>query len=130
MDIGRVKSIIKSGEQDFLASEILASALTKDSLGWGAVYKLKYDALHELAEAFLLSKKLKSTNHLCLFALVCAECSNLNWTFLETIRTKRNGLNYYGECINYNEYILLDAEFRNHFEKLKVLILEQLNIEQ
>src|SRR3989338_2890920 len=39
----------------------------KENNQWNSVYKLSYDALHQLAEAYLFIDKIKGDNHQCLF---------------------------------------------------------------
>ena len=73
---------------------------------WSAGYDSLYDALRLLVEAFLIFDKVRSSNHQCLFAYLC--CKNpeleLDWGFFERIRTRRNGMNYYGEPITAEKF--------------------------
>ena len=90
------------------------------------LYKLSYDALHMLAEVLLIFNRVKSSNHKCLFAYLCYNYKGYDWVFFERIRTKRNGMQYYGEGISYEDWkeISFQAEFyiselkKNIFRKL------------
>jgi len=50
--------------------------------------------------------KVKSQNHQCLFSYLCAKHPELelDWGFFEKIRTKRNGVHYYGNPISKNDW--------------------------
>lgn len=90
-----------------IAREDLASA--KDDIikkRWNSGYKSHYDVLHELVGAYLLFENVKSSNHVCLFAYLCVKHPELelNWEFFERIRTKRNGINYYGTLVSENDW--------------------------
>lgn len=96
IDIDKIKANLRIAEED------LASA--KDILQkkrYNSVFKIYYDVLHGLVEAFLSFDKVKSYNHKCLFAYLCVKHKELelDWNFFEKIRTVRNGIHYYGTPI-------------------------------
>ena len=93
-------------ESDSEAGNTLMKTIDKKSNQWSSAYKLHYDALHELVGAFLRFDKIKSDNHQCLFAYLCEKHLELefNWDFFEKIRTKRNGINYYGKPVTYEDW--------------------------
>ena len=88
-----------------------------------------YDAIHELTKSFLRFEEIKINNHQCLFAYLCEKHQGLdfNWDFLEKIRTKRNGINYYGTSINYKDWKQVEIQFRLYIKKLKEEINKKLN---
>lgn len=96
---------------------------------WNSVYKLHYDALHGLVEGFLRFDKVKSENHQCLFAYLCKKHPELelDWDFFEKIRTKRNGINYYGTPVNQNDWKEAELQLTLYFNKLKKEIEKKVN---
>ena len=98
IDIEKIKSTLKISEGDIESADCIKKNLPKESNQWNSVYKLYYDALHELTESFLKFEKIKIDNHQCLFAYLCEKHPELelDWDFFEKVRTKRNGIQYYG----------------------------------
>ena len=78
----------------------------KNSITWNTIYNLHYDVLRELVEAFLVFDSVKIVNHKCLFAYLCVNHPELelNWEFFEKVRTSRNGINYYGKLVSYDDF--------------------------
>lgn len=117
VDFEKIKSMLIISESDLLAGQ----SLKKNNNLWNSVYKLHYDALHELVEAFLLFDKIKTDNHQCLFAYLCEKHPKLDfdWAFFEKVRTKRNGINYYGTPIIYQDFKEVEIQFVLYINKLK-----------
>jgi uncharacterized protein (UPF0332 family) len=108
--IERINANLTIAKEDL---EIAKGAAAKKR--WNSTFKLYYDIIHQLAEAFLLFDKIKSKNHLCLFTNLCVEYPELelDWGFFEAIRTKRNGLHYYGTLVtnkDWKEVALVDEK--------------------
>lgn len=121
VDIERIKSTLAIAEGDVEAGNTLKKNITKQSRQWNSVYKLHYDALHELVEAFLGFEKIKSNKHQCLFAYLCEKHPELqfSWDFFEKVRTKRNGINYYGTPVQYEDWKEVETLFNLYINKLK-----------
>jgi hypothetical protein len=121
IDIERIKSTLIIAMSDARAAEILRKSLSDNDAEWNGVYKLYYDALHELSECFLRFERVKSGNHQCLFAYLCAKHPELelSWEFFEMIRTRRNGINYYGSAISHKEWKAAELQFRLYTNRLK-----------
>jgi uncharacterized protein (UPF0332 family) len=105
-----------------IAEEDLESA--KDAISkkrWNSAYKLHYDALHGLVEAYLLFDKIKTFNHQCLFSSICVKYPELelSWEFFEKIRTKRNGINYYGTPVLEKDWKEVELLFKLYHSLLK-----------
>ena len=100
-DVERIKATLIIAEADVESANILRRSIQKQSNQWNSIYKLYYDALHELSESFLQFERIKIDNHQCLFAYLCEKHSELelSWDFFERVRTKRNGS--IGKDINY-----------------------------
>lgn len=102
----------------------------KDSGQWNAIYKLTYDVLHTLAEAFLLFGKVKARTHECLFAYLCEKHPELefDWNFFEKIRTKRNRSIYYGEPASYSDVKEIELQISLYINALKKAIETKLKV--
>jgi len=83
IDLGKIKSTIAIAESDIESAKILKNNLHRNSNQWNSIYKLYYDALHELTESFLRFEKIKIDNHQCLFSYLCEKHAELefNWDF-------------------------------------------------
>lgn len=113
-----------------IAEEDLQSA--QDAVGkkrWNSAYKTYYDVLHLLAEAFLKFENIKLKTHLCLFACLCVKHPELelSWDFFEKVRTKRNGIHYYGNPVTEKDWKEVALQFQLYLDLLKKKIEERLN---
>ncbi len=112
-----------------IALEDLESA--KDAVAkkrWNSAYKIYYDVLHQLAEAFLLCDNVKSRNHQCLFTYLCVKYPELelNWDFLEKVRTKRNGIHYYGTLVTSKDWKEAALQFQLYIDMLTKKVKEKI----
>ena len=128
IDLEKVRSTIRIAESDVAATLILRENLSKGADHWNSIYKLMYDAFHELAETFLRFEKIKIDNHQCLFAYLCEKNSELelSWDFCEKVRTKRNGIHYYGSPVGHNDWKEVELQFTLYISKLKEEIHKKL----
>lgn len=128
IDLEKIKSTLIIAEGDVEAANVIKKNISKQSNLWNSIYKLYYDALHELSESYLHFEKIKIENHQCLFAYLCEKCPELefNWEFFETVRTKRNGINYYGTPISFEDWKEVDLQFNLYIKKLKEEIKKRL----
>ena len=128
IDRAKIKHMLAIALADFEAAKSLIQGITKQSLQWSTIYKLCYDALHQLAEAFMHFDCIKSNNHQCLFAYLCEKHPELefDWRFLEKIRTKRNGIQYYGEPAAYADWKSIELQLNIYNNTLKKAIEEKL----
>jgi len=92
IDIEKIKSMLNIAQADIESAAFLTKNLHKQNNQWSSVYKLYYDALHELVESFLQFDKNEIDNHQYLFAYLCEKHPELefDWSFFEKVRTKRN----------------------------------------
>ena len=120
-DIEIIKSTLNIAEADVESANFIKKNLPEQSNQWNSVYKLYYDALHELVESFLIFEKIKIDNHQCLFAYLCEKCPKLefDWDFFEKVRTKRNGINYYGTPVSFDDWKEVELQFILYIKKLK-----------
>jgi len=123
LDLDRVKVMLEIAEEQLQA----AKSLVQKKL-WNSAYKMHYDVMHLLVETFLLCSKVKSKNHLCLFAYLCVKYPQLElgWNFFEKIRTKRNGIMYYGSPVNDRDWKEAALQFQLYINLLKKKIEERI----
>ena len=128
IDVLKIKSTLKVANADINGANSLKEKAPKESYGWNTIYKLCYDALHELVEAFLRFDKIKSDNHQCLFADLCERHPELelSWEFFEKIRTKRNGIIYYGTLVSYKDWKEVELQMNLYINIFKKQIEEKL----
>lgn len=121
IDFEMIKSAILIAQGDIESAQFLKKNFPKESNHWNSVYKLYYDALHELAECFLKFDKIKIDNHQCLFAYLCEKHPELefNWDFFEKARTRRNGINYYGTPVQFTDWKEVELPFQLYLKKLQ-----------
>ena len=130
-DVDRIKATLEIADADIESANLIKKSLPKISRQWNSVYKLFYDALHELAESFLLFEKIKIDNHQCLFAYLCEKHPEFefSWDFFEKIRTKRNGINYYGAPVRFEDWEEVEVQFRLYVKNLRERIKHKLETE-
>lgn len=106
-----IQSLLSMAEEDLAVIELLKKS---KPLPLNTLYKLHYDIIHSLVEAFIKFDKIKSKNHECLFAYICNEHKELDLDilFFEKIRIKRNGIHYYGNKINYEDFKEIELQFK------------------
>lgn len=121
VDKKKIRAIIMIATADFEQAHILVLSTTKESNGWSTIYKLHYDVLRELVDAFLCFDKIKSSNHQCAFTYLCEKHTDLefDWNFLEKIRTKRNGIQYYGTPVNYKDWKEIELQITLYINTIK-----------
>ena len=117
----KIKSTLNIADADVASANLIKSNLSKNSFQWSSVYKLYYDALHELAESFLRFEKVKIENHQCLFVYLCEHHKELefDWDFFEKVRTKRNRIHYYGIPVDFNDWKEVELQFNLYIKKFK-----------
>jgi hypothetical protein len=124
VDVLKVKANLLIADEDLAIAQYSAK-----SEHWNSAYKLYYDVVHVLVESLLCFDKIKSYNHLCLFAHLCTKHPSLmfSWEFLETIRTKRNGINYYGRPVSKEDWKAAEMLFKLYISTLRKEIEKRLD---
>jgi hypothetical protein len=122
-DLERIRTNLKIAEEDLEAANEV-----KKKEHWNSAFKLSYDVLHVLTESFLQFENIKTENHQCLFAYLCEKHPELelSWDFFEKVRTKRNGIHYYGTPIDSSDFKETELQFRLYTSKLKEEIIKRL----
>lgn len=121
VDKEKIKSTINIADADIEGANSIKRNIPKQSNQWNSVYKLYYDALHELVESFLRLDKIKIDNHQCLFAYLCEKHPELefSWDLFEKVRTKRNGINYYGTPVSFDDWKEIELQLNLYIKRLK-----------
>lgn len=117
----RVKALLKNSKIASDSADSFAKTLKEEDEKWQTVYTLSYDALRMDVEALLLLDKLISLNHQCIFAVLCVKHPELefDWNFFEKVRRKRNGINYYGEKVTYDDWKSIENQIKLCISTLK-----------
>lgn len=109
-------------------AELLIKNIEKSDKRWMSVYVNYYEALRILSETLIHFENKKITNHQCLFAFLCTKFKlDLDYMFFEMIRTKRNGINYYGGKIEYQDWKEVEFQMKLYAKTLKGEIKKRLN---
>ena len=127
-DIELIKSlkIVAEKSLEFINSK--SKDIPKDSTDWTFVFRDHYESLRGLIEAYLLFHGISTDNHQCKNAYICFKYPELelHWEFLETIRLKRNAINYRGQLLKYDDWKSLKLRFELHINALKKEIEKKL----
>lgn len=128
VDIELIKSKKMVSEMGLAFIKEKSKGIRKDSLDWTFVFRDYYESLRVLMEAYLLFDRIASDNHQCMNASICANHPELalDWDFLETVRLKRNAINYRGQLITYEVWDSLKLKFELHIKEISKAIEEKL----
>ena len=127
-DIELIKSLKIVAEKGIEFINSKSKDIPKDSTDWTFVFRDHYESLRGLIEAYLLFDGIVADNHQCKNAYVCFKHPGLelDWEFLETIRLKRNAINYRGQLLKYEDWKMLKLKFELHINALKKEIEKKL----
>ena len=128
IDTKKIRFMIDIAKKELGFAETILKKTSEEDREWSIIYKIYYDIIRELIDAFLRFDKIKSSNHLCLFAFLCYKHSELelDWNFFEKIRTKRNGILYYGVQIKYDDWKEIELQVNLYIKILTKAIEEKL----
>ncbi len=128
-DVELIKSLKLVAEKglEFIRSK--SKDIPKDSTDWTFVFRDYYESLRGLIEAFILFDGIEADHHQCKNAYICFKHPELelDWVFFETIRLKRNAINYRGQFLKYGDWKLFKLKFELHINALKRAIDEKLH---
>jgi hypothetical protein len=128
-DIELIKSLKIVAEKGLEFINRKSIGIPKDSTDWTFVFRDYYESLRGLIEAYLLFEGIAAENHQCKNAYLCFKHPELelDWEFLETIRLKRNAINYRGQLLKYDDWNFLKLKFDLHISALRKEIEKKLN---
>jgi len=128
VDIELIKSLKIVAEKGIEFINTKSKDIPKDSTDWTFVFRDYYESLRGLIEAYILFEGIKADNHQCKNAYICFKHPELefDWEFLETVRLKRNAINYRGQLLKYEDWKMLKLKFELHITTLKKEIEKKL----
>ena len=120
IDYRRISSLKSTADAGLAFIKETAKSIRGDGTEWTFVFREHYESLRALMEAFLLFDRIEAERHQCKNACLCFRHPELglDWEFLETVRLKRNALNYKGKFLSYGYWKLLEPAFELHIRKL------------
>ena len=124
----KIKSLMDNADTCLRTASIVIKAISQKDKEWMNVFLNNYDALRMCTEAFLLFDMFDIPNHECLFACLCIKHPELefDWNFFNNVRKKRNGVNYYGEHITYDDWKAVELQFKLYISTLNKEINKKL----
>lgn len=128
IDIELIKSLKNVADKGLAFIKDKEKNIQKESTDWTFVFRDYYESLRNLIESLLLFDKVEADNHQCKNAYLCLKHPELelDWEFLETIRMKRNAINYRGQLLKYEDWKKLKLSFDLHINLLKKRVEDQL----
>ena len=128
VDIELIKSLKEMAEKGLEFINKKSNDIKKDSSEWTFVFRDYYESLRALIEAILLFDRIEADSHQCKNAYICLKHPELelDWEFLETIRLKRNAINYRGQLLKCDDWKIFELRFELHMNSLKKKIEEKL----
>jgi len=94
-----IKSLI---EMSNLKEDVVKKAKV-DNINISVYFSIAYDSLREILEAICISKGYKVTSHLCIGELLREILTDFNFIDFDRMRYTRNGINYYGTKIDFEQ---------------------------
>ena len=129
VDVEFIRSLKFIAEKgiDFINRQ--TKGIPKGSTDWTFVFRDYYESLRGLIEAYILFDGVETGNHQCKNAYLCFKHPELemDWEFLETVRLRRNAINYRGQLLSYDDWKLIKINFELHINALKKEIEKKLN---
>jgi hypothetical protein len=121
VDVELIRSLKLVAEKGLAFINDKAKGIPQDSADWTFVFRDYYEALRGLIEAYLLFGGIEADSHQCKNAYLCFKHPELeiDWEFLETVRLKRNAINYRGQLLKYEDWKSLKLKFELHISALK-----------
>ena len=111
-----IKSLVEMSE--IKKETVLSAKINEKNIS--AYFSLAYDSLREILEGVCISFGYKVTSHVCIGELLKKLIVDFNFAEFDRLRYARNGVNYYGTKIDFNQGKLLIKKcfgMRNWFLK-------------
>jgi hypothetical protein len=121
IDLELIKSLKTVAERGLEFTTRISKDIPEKSTDWTFIFRDSYESLRGLIEALLLFDGISADNHQCKNAYICTKHPelDLDWEFLETIRLKRNAINYRGQLIRYDGWKQFKLSFQLHISILR-----------
>jgi len=100
-----------------------------ESPNYRVIFNIHYDVLRELCDQLMRFKKQKISNHQGLFAFIILNFPDLelDWNFLESIRTVRNQNKYQGTDITKEMWMKAELQIDLYISAIKKELEEKLD---
>jgi len=103
IDRGVIISLIEMAD----IKELAVNTAKIDAINISAYVSLAYDSLREILEAICISKGHKVMSHLCMGELLVDLLNDFDYGSFDRLRYARNGINYYGNKVDYEQGLIL-----------------------
>ncbi|MDP3699235.1 MAG: hypothetical protein Q8R47_06660 [Nanoarchaeota archaeon] len=126
LDKDEVKKVLTMVMEDYQFGKSLRRI--KDP-SWRVIFNIHYDVFRELCDQLMRFERQKTSNHQGLFAFIVLhfEDLELDWSFLENIRTIRNKNKYQGLDISTVMWHNVELQFDLYISALKKEIERKLH---
>ncbi|MDP3698206.1 MAG: hypothetical protein Q8R47_01325 [Nanoarchaeota archaeon] len=126
LDKDEVKKVIFMVMEDYIFGKSLRKL--KDP-SWRVIFNIHYDIFRELCDQLMRFERQKTSNHQGLFAFVVLHFKDLelDWAFLENIRTVRNRNKYEGLDISKEMWKSAELKFDLYISAIKKEIENRLH---
>lgn len=95
--------LIKSLKEMSEIKKLTVNSAKIDEINISAYVSMAYDSLREILEAICISFGYKVTLHLCLGELLKTLINNFDFNEFDRFRFIRNGINYYGTKVDFEQ---------------------------
>ncbi|MFH1053827.1 MAG: hypothetical protein V1740_05420 [Candidatus Woesearchaeota archaeon] len=121
-DLERAKTMLALAEKDIADLKTILSSIEKKK-NYTLLWRNFYEIVMQLVDGILLTEKIRSDNHQCLFAYICTKHPEweIDWNTMETMRLLRNGAQYQGIPVKeeiWKEYKLKFDIYISTFKKI------------
>jgi len=126
LEIAEVQKVLTMAREDFLCAQNIKQ-IQKPS--WRIVFNAYYDVFRELCDQLLRFKGQKISNHQGVFAFIMLNFSELelDWEFLERIRTARNENKYKGADVSQAMWKSIEFKFEIYISAVDKKVAELIN---
>ncbi|MBI4739608.1 hypothetical protein HY772_08790 [Candidatus Woesearchaeota archaeon] len=126
LDKEEVRKVLTMAMEDYAFGKKLRRM---ENPSWRVIFHIHYDVLRELCDQLMRFHQQKISNHQGLFVSIVLKEKRLelDWNFLETIRTIRNRNKYQGLDILGRTWRDIDLQFDLYISALKNEIEKSLN---
>ncbi|SRR3989338_6853300 len=125
LDRDEVKKVLAMAMEDYQFGKSLRKL---KSPSWRVIFNIHYDVFRELCDQLMRFERQKTSNHQGLFAFIFLHFDDLelDWRFLENIRTIRNKNKYQGLDIGKEMWQGVELQFDLYISAIKKEIEERL----
>ena len=127
LDLDEVKKVLSMVMEDYRFGKSLRNL---QNPSWRVIFNIHYDVFRELCDQLMRFERQKTSNHQGLFAFIVLhfEDLELDWNFLENIRTIRNKNKYQGLDISRIMWQNVELQFDLYISALRKEIERRLHL--